>query len=77
MRVRVQGKKRLIVAKGQPTCLFENHHHDHRTKDKSKTTASSPLCIPRCTDIFEQEIEDEMVCPICTLMLSHPHLFQG
>jgi len=34
------------------------------------------ISIPQCTDIFGQEIEDEMVCFICALILSHAHLFQ-
>ena len=49
-----------------------SRRHDHRTKNKSKTTSLYSL---NALTSFRQEIEDEMVCFLCVLMLSHAHPF--
>ena|SRR5579863_7628390 len=69
----------LYVAKGTTiggtrlSFSRNNSHHDHSAKNQSKT-ASLYSSIP--TDVSGKEVEDEMVCFTCTVILPHAHIFQ-
>jgi hypothetical protein len=63
---------RLVLVARTIACRIRIENHDHGAKNQSKTASLYPSIR---TDAFGQEIEDEMVCSLCTITRPRAHLF--